>query len=64
MQVIYRVILKISYNIAAFDFIDPVAACKFADAAKVNNVATDDGKCKVSIQLLCNEEVEKEKADA
>lgn len=58
MQVIYRVIIAISYNSAAFDFIDPVAACKFADAAKVNNVEYDNNTVKVSIELLTKEEVE------
>jgi hypothetical protein len=64
MQIIYRVVLKISYNSATFDFIDPVAACKFADAAKVNNVDGEDGKCMVSIQLLTKEETEKDDKDA
>ena len=58
MQVIYRVIIAISHNSATFDFIDPVAACKFADAAKVNNVDGKDGKCEVNIQLLSKEEIE------
>lgn len=61
MQVIYRVIISVhshpTYS-ATFDFIDPVAACKFADAAKVNNVDGEDGKCKVNIQLLSKEEIE------
>lgn len=59
MQVIYRVIISVrSHYSATFDFIDPVAACKFADAAKVNNVDGEDGKCKVNIQLLSKEEIE------
>ena len=62
MQVIYRVVISIKYHSATFDFIDPVAACKFADAAKVNNVDGTDGKVKVFIQLLYKEE--KEEADA
>ena len=57
MQVIYRVVISIRYNSANFDFIDPVAACKFADAAKVNNTESEDGKVKVFIQLLSKEEV-------
>ena len=63
MQVIYRVVIKISYNSASFDFIDPVAACKFADAAKINNVNGEDGKVKVFIQLLSKEEVDEENED-
>ena len=63
MQVIYRVVISIRYNSATFDFIDPVAACKFADAAKINNVEGEDGKVKVYIQLLSKEELE-ENADA
>lgn len=58
MQVIYRVVISIRYNSAIFDFIDPVAACKFADAAKINNVENEDGKPKVTIELLTKEEIE------
>lgn len=58
MQVIYRVVISIKYNSAIFDFIDPVAACKFADAAKINNTESADGKVRVFIQLLTKEEVE------
>ena len=58
MQVIYRVIITIRYYSANFDFIDPIAACKFADAAKVNNTESEDGKVKVFIELLSKEEME------
>ena len=63
MQVIYRVVIAVSYHSATFDFIDPVAACKFADAAKVNNVDGKDGRCEVMIQLLSKEEVDEENED-
>ena len=56
MQVIYRVVISINCNDAYFDFIDPSAACKFADAAKVNNV--EYTKVRVFIQLLNKEEME------
>ena len=62
MQIIYRVVIAVSYHQATFDFIDPVAACKFADAAKVNNVDGKDGKVEVSIQLFTKEELEEEDA--
>ena len=58
MQVIYRVVIKVGYKSAIFDFIDPVAATKFADAAKINNVENEDGKARITIQLLSKEEVE------
>lgn len=63
MQVIYRVVISIKYHSATFDFIEPNAACKFADAAKVNNVEGEDGKVSVYIQLLSEEDI-KEDADA
>ena len=59
MQVIYRVVIKVGYLSATFDFIDPVAATKFADAAMINNVENEDGKARITIQLLSKEEVEK-----
>lgn len=62
MQVIYRVQIVISYHEATFDFIDPVAACKFADAAKVNNVDGKDGRVQIYIQLISKEELEGEDA--
>ena len=58
MQVIYRVVIEVGYRSAIFDFIDPVAATKFADAAKINNVENEDGKARITIQLLSKEEVE------
>ena len=59
MQVIYRVVIKVGYLSATFDFIDPVAATKFADAAMINNVENEDGKARITIMLLSKEEVEK-----
>ncbi len=52
MQIIYRVTLKIKYNRAFFDFNNIEQACKFADAAKVTNVDGEDGKVRVTIELI------------
>lgn len=58
MQIIYRVILKIKYNIAFFDFNNIEQACKFADAAKVTNVESEDGMVNVTIELIRPDEDE------
>lgn len=57
MQIIYRVKIDIRY-IAIFDFNNIEQACKFADAAKITNVDGEDGKAKVTIELLTKEEIE------
>lgn len=59
-MIIYRVILKIKYNIAFFDFNNIEQACKFADAAMVTNVESEDGKVHVTIELIHPEEKDKD----
>lgn len=60
MQIIYRVIIKIKYNRAFFEFNNIEQACKFADAAKVTNVDGEDGKARVTIELIRPDEVEED----
>ena len=66
MQVIYRVMLYISYHVGYFDFNNFEQACKFADAAKISNVACKDSdgkKVKVRISLLFKDEIDKGETD-
>lgn len=62
MQIIYRVIIKIKNNRAFFEFNNIEQACKFADAAKVTNADVNGkyGKARVSIELICPDEVEED----
>ena len=57
MQIIYRVVLLVGFHETKFDFIDPGAACKFADAAK-GNLSGANGDVRIYIQLLTKEEIE------
>ena len=52
-NVIYRVVIKVSYHEAFFDFTDSEAACSFASAAVTHSVANEDTKqTYVNIRLV------------
>ena len=51
MNVVYRVILKVSYHEAHFEFEDPTAAMSFAQTALMSMVSCEDTKKKLQINL-------------
>lgn len=50
-NMVYRVVLKVGYNTAWFEFADAVEAVSFAQNALVHMVGCDDTKKKSSIIL-------------
>lgn len=59
---IYRVIIKVSYNESFFEFITPDEACLFARIALEHSVASEDQKkmAKISIVVINPKESEED----
>lgn len=51
-NIIYRVIIKVSYNDAYFEFNDSEEACKFATSALQHMVGCDDTKKRSYVAML------------
>lgn len=58
----YRVVLKVSYNVAYFDFASAEDACKFAATAIEHSAPSEDQKKipKINIEVVNPEESEEE----
>ena len=55
---IYRVIMKVSYNEAYFDFVDSAQACQFAGIALEHSTTSEDQRKLPSITIkVINTEV-------
>ena len=53
MNVIYRVVLRMGYRSAQFDFLEAAEACNFAKAMIEHLVpGEDDGEAKVVIEVV------------
>lgn len=59
---IYRVVLKVGYNTAFFDFADNKAACEFAGTAMIHSVANEDTHkaTYIAVEIINPEEEEEE----
>lgn len=59
-MIIYRVTTSIGWNSMVNEFTNPEQATAFADSIVTSAVKDEDGKPKVTIRLLTNEDIELE----